>query len=112
MPTIERAGLRVHYTRVGHGPAVVLVQGVGVVAAGWRPQVKSLSLGYTVITIDNRGIGGSTLDGRLLTVEDMAVLAVADAEAIDRFHLAGHSMGGVIAQQVALTASARIISRP
>ena len=49
---------------------MVLVQGVGVVGNGWRPQAESLSLGYTVITIDNRGIGRSTLDGRQLTVED------------------------------------------
>ena len=38
------------------------------------------------------------------------VLAVAEAEGLDRFHLVGHSMGGVIAQQVALTALPRILS--
>lgn len=86
--------------------------GVGVIGDGGKPQAERLSRRYTVITIDNRGIGRSTLDGRPLTVEDMAadVLAIADAEAIDRFHLAGHSMGGIIAQQVALTAPARVIS--
>jgi len=87
-----------------------LVQGVGVIGAGWTPQVDALSDRYTVICIDNRGIGRSTLDDRQLTIDDMAadVVAVADAEGIDRFHLAGHSRGGVIAQQVALTAPARV----
>ena len=112
MSSLDRDGLTLAYSRTGVGPAVVLVQGVGVIGNGWAPQAQSLTSRFTVITIDNRGIGRSKLDGRQLTVEDMAadVLAVADAEAIDRFHLAGHSMGGVIAQQVALTATARIIS--
>lgn len=48
MPTIERDGLHVHYTRVGEGPAVLLVQGVGVIGAGWNPQVESLSQRYRV----------------------------------------------------------------
>ena len=110
MPSIRREGLVLSYSRKGSGPAVVLVQGVGVIGAGWKPQTEALSDRYTVVTIDNRGIGHSTLDDRQLTVEDMAadVLAIADAEGIDRFHLAGHSMGGVIAQHIALTAPARV----
>ena len=95
----------------GHRPRCsACVQGVGVIGAGWQPQVDALSDSYSVVTIDNRGLGGSTLDDRQLTIEDMAadVLAIADAEGIDRFHLAGHSMGGVIAQHVALTAPARV----
>ena len=91
---------------------MVLVQGVGVIGAGWKPQADYLSRRYTVITIDNRGIGRSTLDERPLEIGDMAadVLAIADAESLDRFHLAGHSMGGVIAQQVALSARPRVAS--
>jgi pimeloyl-ACP methyl ester carboxylesterase len=52
------------------------------------------------------------MTGGVLTVEDMAadVLAVVDAEHLDRFHLVGHSLGGLIAQQVALTATRRIAS--
>jgi pimeloyl-ACP methyl ester carboxylesterase len=48
----------------------------------------------------------------VLTIEDMAadVLAIAGAEGVDRFHLAGHSMGGLIAQHVALTVPHRVIS--
>ena len=112
MPVLERDGLAVNYCRVGNGPAVILVQGVGVIGSGWKPQTDYLSRRYTVITIDNRGIGRSTLDQRLLTVEDMAAdaLAVADAEALERFHLVGHSLGGLIAQQVALTARSRVAS--
>ena len=90
---------------------MVLVQGVGIIGRGWKPQVDGLRDRYSTVTIDNRGIGRSASVAPP-TIEDMAadVLAVADAERLDRFHLAGHSMGGVIAQQVALTAPSRILS--
>ena len=112
MPTIATRRARIQYWKKGSGPAVVLVQGAGVIGEGWRPQIDALTNRYTVIWIDNRGIGQSALTSGELTVEDMAadVLAVADAEGLERFHLAGHSMGGLIAQRVALTARARVLS--
>lgn len=113
MPLLETDGARIAYTRTGRGPALLLVQGVGIVGEGWRPQVAALSDAYTVVTLDNRGIGGSTMaKGAPLSVEAMAAdaLAVMDAEGIDRFHLGGHSLGGVIAQEVALRAPARVKS--
>jgi pimeloyl-ACP methyl ester carboxylesterase len=105
MPTIATKNARVQYWKTGAGPAVVLVQGAGVIGEGWRPQIDALKDRYTVIWIDNRGIGQSALTTGPLTVEDMAedVLAILDAEGIERFHLIGHSMGGLIAQQVALS---------
>jgi pimeloyl-ACP methyl ester carboxylesterase len=112
MPTIATKNARVQYWKTGAGPAVVLVQGAGVIGEGWRPQIDALKDRYTVIWIDNRGIGQSALTTGPLTVEDMAddVLAVVDAERIERFHLAGHSMGGLIAQEVALRRPASVIS--
>src|SRR5207253_5537056 len=62
---------------------------------------------------DNRGIGGSTvLAPHPLSVEAMAddALAIMDAERIDRFHLVGHSLGGVIAQEIALRVPERVRS--
>jgi pimeloyl-ACP methyl ester carboxylesterase len=108
---IDSGSARIHYQRTGNGPAVILVQGVGVIGTGWKPQVDGLRDRYSLITIDNRGIGESRADGPL-TIEDMArdVIAVSDAEQVDRFHLVGHSMGGVIAQEVALTAKDRVAS--
>ena len=111
MAYVDRKDARIHYSRDGQGPAVLLVQGVGVIGNGWKPQVEGLRDRYSLITIDNRGIGRSTSEAPP-TIEAMAadVLAVADAEGLDRFHLAGHSMGGMIAQQVALTAPSRVSS--
>ena len=112
MPSIARGGASIAYARTGRGPAVVLVQGAGVVGNGWRPQVDALAPRFTTVVIDNRGIGASTPGDGPLSIEAMAedTLAIMDAERIDRCHLSGHSMGGLIAQQIALTAPARVAS--
>jgi aminoacrylate hydrolase len=112
MPTINTPGASLLYSRSGEGPPVLLIQGVGVVGNGWMPQVDGLRGRFTLVSFDNRGIGASdNRDGRL-TIEDMAAdaLAVLDAEGIDRVHVAGHSMGGVIAQALALQAPTRVKS--
>jgi pimeloyl-ACP methyl ester carboxylesterase len=112
MPTLETAGAFLSYERAGHGPPVLLLQGVGLIGEGWRPQIDALADRFTLVAPDNRGIGRSTIrDGRL-TIEDMAVdaIAIMDAEKCDRFHVVGHSMGGVIAQALALSAPERILS--
>ena len=112
MPTIPTDRARIQYWKTGSGPAVVLVQGAGVIGEGWRPQIDALKDRYTVLWIDNRGIGQSVITSGGLRVEDMAadVLAVADVERLPEFHLVGHSMGGLIAQQVALTAPTRVVT--
>ncbi|HEY0871822.1 MAG TPA: alpha/beta fold hydrolase, partial [Vicinamibacterales bacterium] len=112
MPTIATKNARIQYWITGTGPAVILVQGVGVIGEGWRPQIDELKDRYTVVWLDNRGIGQSVFTTRDLSIQDMAedVLAVADAEGLETFHLGGHSMGGLVAQQLALTARPRVLS--
>jgi aminoacrylate hydrolase len=112
VPRLETVGSLLWYERAGHGPPVLLLQGVGLIGEGWRPQIDGLADRFTLVAPDNRGIGRSTIrDGRL-TIEDMAAdaLAIMDAEQCDRFHVAGHSMGGIIAQALALRAPERILS--
>jgi pimeloyl-ACP methyl ester carboxylesterase len=110
--TLQRPGAALRYLREGAGAPVILVQGVGVIGEGWRPQIDGLKDRCAVVAPDNRGIGGSTFTSGALTIEDMAddVLAIADREGFDRFHLGGHSMGGLIAQAVALRAPRRVQS--
>jgi pimeloyl-ACP methyl ester carboxylesterase len=113
MPFLSTPGAVISYVRAGAGPAVLLVQGAGVIGGGWQPQLEALASKYTVVAFDNRGIGRSTIArGGRVTIEDMAsdALAILDAEGIDRFHLVGHSMGGLIAQAVALRAGGRVKS--
>lgn len=112
MSRLECAGASLQYFRAGSGPPVLLIQGVGAIGEAWRPQIDALADRFSLVWFDNRGIGGSQVrDGRV-TIEDMAAdaLAIMDAEGVETFHLAGHSMGGVIAQAVALRAPERVKS--
>jgi aminoacrylate hydrolase len=100
------------YMTTGTGPAVLAIQGVGVIGRGWQPQVDALSRQFTLITFDNRGIGQSQRGSCALTIERMALdaLAIIDAEGLDQVHVVGHSMGGLIAQALALTHRERVKS--
>jgi aminoacrylate hydrolase len=102
----------ISYAIAGTGPAVLAIQGAGLIGDAWQPQVDGLSSQFRFITVDNRGIGGSHRGRAPLTIERMALdaLAVMDAAGVDRVHLLGHSMGGLIAQHLALTHRARVAS--
>jgi aminoacrylate hydrolase len=112
VPLLELPAATLSYLVTGNGPAVLLIQGVGVVGEGWRPQIDALRDRYTTVSFDNRGIGSSTIRSGKLSVEAMAedALAIMDAERIDRFHVVGHSLGGLIAEEVALRAPGRVKS--
>ena len=112
MPFIESRGARLHYVAEGDGPALLMVQGAGVIGEGWRPQTDALRSRFTVVAFDNRGIGQSSLPPGRLSIEAMALdaTAIADALGLERFHLVGHSMGGLIAQRVAVSVPEKILS--
>ncbi len=112
MPVLDVNSARVSYTVSGDGPPVLLIQGAGIVGEGWRPQIDGLRDRFTLVAFDNRGTGRSTLPAGRLTIEDMAAdaLALMDAVGFHRFHVAGHSMGGLIAQELALTRPGRVAS--
>jgi len=88
----------------------VLIQGVGIGRWGWEPVVDRLARHVQVITIDNRGIGDSdSPPGRYSTrlmAED--VLAVMDHAGVQRASVAGTSLGGMIAQELALAHPERV----
>jgi len=96
----------------GDGPPVLAIQGVGIPGTGWLPQVEGLGDRFRFAWYDNRGLGetNASLDG--LSIERLAAdgLAVLDAQGVDRAHVVGHSMGGLIAQAVALAAPERVAS--
>lgn len=112
MPTLSTPAGTLHYVASGAGPAVLLIQGVGVPGSGWDPQVADLGRDYRTLTFDNRGVGQSVPWAGDLTIESMAADArsVLDAAGVEAAHVVGHSMGGVIAQQLALDAPGRVRS--
>jgi len=96
----------------GAGPPMVMIQGVGAHGLGWNPQVEILQKHFSCLTFDNRGIGASQPVGMPLSVDQMAAdtLAIMDHVGWDSAHIVGHSLGGLIALQVALIAKSRVRS--
>ncbi|MFO0799356.1 MAG: alpha/beta fold hydrolase [Gemmataceae bacterium] len=109
---VDRSGCRLAYDRRGRGTHVLFIQGVGVHGDGWLPQVEALRDGFTCLTFDNRGMGRSVPAGGPITVAEMAAdaLAVLDAEGVAEAHVVGHSLGGLVAAQLALAARGRVRS--
>ena len=112
MPVLRHDGVDLSFESDGSGPAILLIQGAGTVGETWRPQIAALRQSFRCISFDNRGIGRSGLPPEGVTIHAMAndALALMDSLGIERFHVAGHSMGGLIAQEVAAMARARMIS--
>src|SRR4051794_11416111 len=110
--SVAIAGCNLRYRVVGRGEPVVLIQGAGVYGSGWLPQVEDLCRDYRCLTFDNRGVGASLPIGKALSIEQMAedTLALMDAEGWASAHIVGHSLGGIVAQQIALKNRARVQS--
>jgi pimeloyl-ACP methyl ester carboxylesterase len=101
-------GSRVAYAVRGwwprRGPWLVLVQGLGFDRYGWGPALRLLRRRFRLVLIDNRGSGRSDRPAGTWSVRDMAadIVAVLDAVGLPRAHLLGVSLGGMIAQEVAI----------
>lgn len=112
--TVTFEGCPLSYEVRGEGPPVVLINGVGIHGSGCNPQIAELSRGFRCLTFDNRGIGASQPAGKAsaICVDQMTrdTLAVMDELGMERAHVAGHSLGGVVAQNLALTARHRVRS--
>ena len=104
----------VYYEDSGAGsPTLVLVNGVGDPLEGWANQTADfLAAGLRLVSFDNRGVGRSSQPPGPYTSAQMAadLHAVVTAAGLDAFHLAGVSMGGVIAQEYALAHPANLRS--
>ena len=109
---IEHRGCRLAYAVRGDGPPIVFIQGSGPHGDGWLPQVDELASRYRCLSFDNRGMGRSQPLGVRLTVEQMAedVQILMDSQGWKSAHLVGHSLGGLVALCVALTARSRVRS--
>jgi pimeloyl-ACP methyl ester carboxylesterase len=134
MPSLRANGIDIFYDEVGEAkaPALLLIMGLGTQMIGWPEAFcgRLADRGFRVIRFDNRDIGLSTkiedgsridiaaafmraLAGRPVeapySVDDMANDAVGllDALAIDKAHIVGASMGGMIAQVIAAKHSGR-----
>lgn len=107
-------GTRLHYEASGRrsAPAVLMIQGLGADKHLWDLQRLVLSRHYRVVALDNRGAGRSDKPFGHYSLPQMAfdAVAVLDQEGIDRAHVVGASMGGAIAQTLAIDHPDRVAS--
>src|SRR4051794_21145556 len=98
------------YESSGDGPPVLLIMGLGLPGDAWWRTVPVLAHACRVITFDNRGSGLAESPSGPLTIAGMAAdaIAVLDAAGIERAHVYGISMGGMIAQELALAFPERV----
>ena len=102
---VEVDGIRVRYSRQGEGgKTVVLLHGFGGDLDNWLFNVGPLAARADVVALDLPGHGESAISLPGSSVEALAgfVMAFVDQLGIGRCHLAGHSLGAVVAAQVAL----------
>ncbi len=85
-------------------PWLVLIQGMGLDRLGWEPVLRKLRRHFRLLLVDNRGSGHSDGPAGSITVADMAgdIVAVLDAAGIRRAHVLGASLGGMVAQELAI----------
>lgn len=117
MPTATNGDVTIHYESFGTTgqPVLLLINGLGSqcinYAAEWCE--KFAAEGYQVVRFDNRDVGlSSKLDGQSYVLKDMAqdAVAVLDAVGARRAHVLGCSMGGMIAQRLAIDSRDRLLS--
>ena len=110
MPTLDVDGRSVYYEEHGDGEPLLCVQGLTVDTLGWALQLPAFSARHRTVIFDNRDAGQSSPGEGDYTIADMAAdaLALADELGLESFHLLGISMGGAIAQEIALAAPDRV----
>jgi len=112
VPTLDRAGVRIHYEDQGSGPALLLTHGYSATLAMWKAQVAALEKRFRVLSWDMRGHGQSdsptdpSAYSHEATVADMA--AVLDACGVERAVVGGLSLGGYMSLEFYLAHPARV----
>ena len=113
MPYVTVNGLRMHYLVRGVGPAIVLIHGLGSCAEDWSLlQAPALSQRYRVLMPDLRGHGRSDRPPGPYTVPQMAndIAGFLDATRTGSAHVVGLSLGGAVAQALAVQHPERVRS--
>src|SRR6266571_782942 len=105
--------LRIAYElrgRMRRRPWLVLIQGMGLDRFGWEPVLRKLRRRFRLVLVDNRASGLSGRPVGVFAVADMAadIVAVLDAAGIRRAHVMGASLGGMVAQELAVDHPERV----
>ena len=104
MPKVKMKDISLYYEVHGSGYPLVLIRGLASNVDHWYFQVPAFSSLYSVVVFDNRGIGRSEMPDLPFTISTMAddTVGLMDSLGIRKAHILGISMGGMIAQEIAL----------
>jgi 3-oxoadipate enol-lactonase len=111
MTLVTVGDIELDYERTGAGEPLLLIMGMSGTSLSWgEPFLEELRRDFDVIVYDHRGIGASTvLEGGVTTAQMAAdALGLLDALGLETAHVMGISMGGMIAQELALAAPERV----
>jgi 3-oxoadipate enol-lactonase len=112
MAHVDVSGTSIYWTAQGEGEPLLLIMGLGATSDSWHRVAPVLARNYRVIVFDNRGVGKSGVPPGPYAITTMAgdAAAVLDAAGVDSAHVFGASMGGYIAQELAIGHPARVRS--
>lgn len=104
MPYIKLNDINMYYESHGQGEPLVLISGFSADHLAWLSVIKLLARHHQTIIFDNRGSGFTDVPDYPYTINMMAndVVALMDSLDITKAHVIGHSMGGMIAQMIAI----------
>lgn len=112
MPVVNTGRYNINYIEEGKGFPVLLIHGLAGDHTAWLPQLAAWKDKYRVIAFDNPGSGASSLVSGPAGTADLAdaTLGLMDQLGIEKAHVVGRSMGGAVAQHMALKAPDRLQS--
>src|SRR5471032_413942 len=112
MPQVSHDGVEIDWEARGAGDPLLLIMGLGATREWWDRITPTLAARYRTILFDNRGVGRSSVPPGPYSIPGMAddAAAVLDAAGVASAHVFGASMGGMIAQELALRHPARVCS--
>lgn len=110
MPTVKINNIDCYYETHGQGKPLVLIAGLGSDSQSWQPVLEDLAKHFKCVIFDNRGIGRTKCGDSDFSISAMTqdTASLMDALGIERANILGHSMGGCIAQEMAITYPERV----
>lgn len=111
MPIAKLNGININYKDEGQGEPLVMIAGFTANRSIWMPQVPFFKKHYRVITFDNRGVGKSDKPQGPYSTKMMAddTVRLMDHLGVEKAHIMGVSMGGMIAQELAINYPQRVM---